>query len=157
MPINHLRKAQAMRHKVYVNNDAIEVRKDMVTARELVELTGRKGGDYKLELRDGPHGPLLKEFSGDDIIDLGKECGRGGTPGKGPEGGARQTTAGTGAERSPGEDPEGGAGNSATSTEAGSPDGTPGKGPEEGGATHTTVDDAPCYFVTDYTGSINPA
>ena len=146
-----------MRHKVYVNNDAIEVGKDVVTARELVELTGRKGGDYKLELRDGPHGPLLKEFSGDDIIDLGKECGRGGAPGDPAEGGAGRTAAGTGADPAPGEGPkEDGTGCNATSTEAGGPGGASGD-PAEGGTTHTTVDDAPCYFVTDYTGSINPA
>ena len=145
-----------MKHKVYVNNDAIEVGKDTVTARELVELTGRKGSDYRLELRDGPHGPLLKRFSGNDIIDLDKECGKGGAPGEGPEGSTVRTAARTEADRAP-EGPEGDTGSNATSTEAGGSDDAPGEGPEDGGTAHTTVDDAPCYFVTDYTGSINPA
>ena len=149
-----------MTRKVYVNGDAVEVGKDKITAGELIEMTGRKADDYKLELRDGPHGPLLREFAGGDTIDLDGDSGGGEAPGGGPAGGGPTHTA-TGAGADQGEAPGGGpagGGPGHTTLGAGADQGeAPGGGPAGGGPTHTAADSAPCYFVTSFTGPINPA
>ena len=154
-----------MTRKIYVNGDLLEVTKDRIKASELIELTGRAGGDYKLELRDGDGGPLLEEFEGEQLIDLAR-CGRAGGPG--------QTTTNTGAG---GDDSLAGRpGQTTTNTGAGGDDslaGRPGQTTTNTGAGEVTetrkngdgpgskpsvaANNTPCYFTTSYTKPINPA
>ena len=153
-----------MKRKVYINADLVEVKKDTVTARELIALTERVGDDYKLELRDGDGGPVVKEFEGDDLIDLDDVCGRQGGPGQtatsaGDGGGSRQggprqtaTSAGDG-----GGSRQGGPRQTATSAGDGGGTGTGTNGSGQNGKMPTAADSTPCYFTTSYTKPINAA